>query len=291
MSGRGFRAKGMVSAVIFSLICAPLASYAWGDEHRGGHYRYHDHPRFGMRIEMISHEDVPVFVGGTRYYYYDGLYYAPSQNAYVVVSPPIGAVVPAIPPDYTRITINGVTYYTDNGVYYVFTPYGYQVVTPPLLQPVSRQVIMTPAAEVVAVPQNQTKIAEGAGLGGILGMIIGGIIGHQTKGHHDMGGALIGGVTGAAIGGTVGAQIPNQNRVVPVTVVQPAPVIVNAPPVVAQVPAPVTAEESFTINVPNGKGGFTPVVLKRMAGGFVGPQGEYYKEFPKIEQLRVMYAK
>ncbi|PIU41365.1 MAG: hypothetical protein COS99_05755 [Candidatus Omnitrophica bacterium CG07_land_8_20_14_0_80_42_15] len=50
-------------------------------------------------------------------------------------------------------------------------------------------------------------------------------------------------------------------------------------------------EESFTVNVPNSKGGYTAVALKRSGNGFVGPQGEYYTEFPKIEQLKVMYAK
>ncbi|MFA5255249.1 MAG: DUF6515 family protein [Candidatus Omnitrophota bacterium] len=51
------------------------------------------------------------------------------------------------------------------------------------------------------------------------------------------------------------------------------------------------AEESFTINVPNHKGGYTAVILKRSGEGFTGPQGEYYTEFPRVEQLKVMYAK
>jgi hypothetical protein len=55
--------------------------------------------------------------------------------------------------------------------------------------------------------------------------------------------------------------------------------------------SPTNAEESFTVNVPNSKGGYTAVTLKRSGNGFIGPQGEYYTEFPKIEQLKAMYAK
>jgi hypothetical protein len=55
---------------------------------------------------------------------------------------------------------------------------------------------------------------------------------------------------------------------------------------------PVTnTNNSFTVNIPNAKRGYTAVTLKRSGTGFVGPQGEYYSEFPRIEQLKVMYAK
>ncbi|MFH1622763.1 MAG: DUF6515 family protein [Candidatus Omnitrophota bacterium] len=48
--------------------------------------------------------------------------------------------------------------------------------------------------------------------------------------------------------------------------------------------------DSFTVNVPNKSGGYTPVVIKRSGDGFVGPQGEYYLQFPKVEQLKAMYC-
>lgn len=58
----------------------------------------------------------------------------------------------------------------------------------------------------------------------------------------------------------------------------------------AAAPATVTPE-SFTVNVPNRKGGYTAVVLKKSGSGYVGPQGEYYNDFPNVEQLKVMYGK
>lgn len=49
--------------------------------------------------------------------------------------------------------------------------------------------------------------------------------------------------------------------------------------------------ENFNVNIPNRKGGYTAVTLKRSGSGYIGPQGEYYSDFPKVEQLRAMYEK
>lgn len=49
--------------------------------------------------------------------------------------------------------------------------------------------------------------------------------------------------------------------------------------------------EDLTINIPNLQGGYTPVILKRSGNGFIGPQGEFYSEFPRVSQLKVMYGK
>jgi len=53
--------------------------------------------------------------------------------------------------------------------------------------------------------ENKTRVAEGAGLGGILGATIGGIVGHQSG--HGVEGALIGGAAGAGTGAVVGSQM------------------------------------------------------------------------------------
>ena len=51
------------------------------------------------------------------------------------------------------------------------------------------------------------------------------------------------------------------------------------------------ADDAFTINIPSAKGGYVPVTLKKSGSGFIGPQGEYYPEFPKVELLKAMYGK
>jgi len=73
----------------------------------------------------------------------------------------------------------------------------------------------------------------------------------------------------------------------------PGPVITPVPaPVITQVPAPLPSAQGdqFTINIPNARGGFNAVVIKKSGDGFVGPQGEYYPEFPKIFQLQTKYG-
>lgn len=71
-----------------------------------------------------------------------------------------------------------------------------------------------------------------------------------------------------------------------------APVIQALPAAtVTAAPASVDTDDSFTINIPNNKGGYNTVILKRSGKGFIGPQGEFYAEFPKVSQLQVMYGK
>ena len=59
---------------------------------------------------------------------------------------------------------------------------------------------------------NKTRVAEGAGIGGGLGAVVGGIIGFQSG--HPLQGAAIGGAIGAGTGAVVGAQIkkPTQDN-------------------------------------------------------------------------------
>jgi uncharacterized protein YcfJ len=61
------------------------------------------------------------------------------------------------------------------------------------------------AALVLGCETNKTRVGEGAGIGGAVGALAGGIIGHQSG--RGVEGALIGGAAGAATGALVGAQI------------------------------------------------------------------------------------
>lgn len=64
--------------------------------------------------------------------------------------------------------------------------------------------------------------------------------------------------------------------------------VVVAPPVLVQ--PSVQAPETVTINIPNSRGGYTAVVLKRAGYGYLGPQGEYYAQSPTVAQLRALYG-
>ena len=62
--------------------------------------------------------------------------------------------------------------------------------------------------------------------------------------------------------------------------------------ILTQVQTPTaTQPDQFTVNIPNDHGGYTAVVIKRSGNGFIGPQGEFYPEFPKVSQLKIMYGK
>src|ERR1039457_6290992 len=125
---------------------------------------------------------------------------------------------------------------------------------------------------------------EGAATGGALGMLAGGVIGHQS---HDTGaGMLIGGAVGAVAGAAVGSQVQKPEPPPQVVVAQPEQVVVQQ-----TVPSTTYSGDSVTVNVPNSNGGYTAVVLRRSGNGYVGPQGEYYDQVPSTEQLQAMYGK
>ena len=70
-----------------------------------------------------------------------------------------------------------------------------------------------------------------------------------------------------------------------------APVIQTVPVTAASAAVSPDTSDSITLNIPNNKGGYTAVVLKRSGNGYIGPQGEFYSEFPKVSQLQTMYGK
>jgi hypothetical protein len=71
---------------------------------------------------------------------------------------------------------------------------------------------------------------------------------------------------------------------------QPPPLTQPAPTVTAAAPADTGSDADITVNIPNKKGGYTAVTLKKSGNGYVGPQGEFYAQFPKISQLEAIYG-
>jgi hypothetical protein len=75
---------------------------------------------------------VPIYVGGSPYYYYEGAYYQPEASGYVAVTPPVGAVVPELPPGAEAVPVGQVVYYYAGGAFYLQEPQGFVVVGPPI---------------------------------------------------------------------------------------------------------------------------------------------------------------
>ncbi len=62
-----------------------------------------------------------------------------------------------------------------------------------------------------------------------------------------------------------------------------------APP--AEVSGVSGSGDAYTVYIPGPSGEYIPVTIKESGKGFIGPQGEYYPDFPSVKQLKLMYGK
>jgi hypothetical protein len=72
----------------------------------------------GAALSTPPPYSVPVIVGSNNFIYSDGVFLQPSGGQYIVVRPPIGAVVPSIPDGCTAKDNSGVVLYDCSGVIY-----------------------------------------------------------------------------------------------------------------------------------------------------------------------------
>ena len=101
-----------------------------GFRHHFGFERRHF---FGRHVHFLPYSCFRVWSGPVWFWYYDGIYYRPYGDEYVVVTPPVGAIVSVLPDDYYPVIIGGMTYYTDGTTYYQRVTQGYQVINPPVV--------------------------------------------------------------------------------------------------------------------------------------------------------------
>jgi len=66
-----------------------------------------------------------------NYSYDAGVFYQPGNGGYQVVAPPIGVVVPGLPPNYVTVQVGGDNYYYYGGAFYFQAANGYQLVHAP----------------------------------------------------------------------------------------------------------------------------------------------------------------
>jgi hypothetical protein len=80
----------------------------------------------GERSHHVRYTEV--MVGGSRYYYDNGLYYTGGPGNYIVVEAPVGAVIYREPAHYQQVEINGGVYYKSHNTYYRRSGRSYEVV-------------------------------------------------------------------------------------------------------------------------------------------------------------------
>jgi len=96
--------------------------------------RDHDYPKIGHRVPRLPERRRPIRFHDHDYFFQGGIWYEPFGISYVVVQPPIGILVPLLPPYYSTLWIGDVAYYYANGVYYIWRPDldTYEVVEKPI---------------------------------------------------------------------------------------------------------------------------------------------------------------
>jgi len=242
-----------------AVLAVPFAQAQRGgggwDSHRGGppmHFPYSSHYMpHGHIVRDLPLGFACLFLGGLEYCYWEGMYYRRAPQGYVVVPAPVGAVVTTVPDGCQQVVVDGTLYYLINGVTYMKTAYGFQVV--PMPSVLVPRVVTTPAPAL-----SQTTIIN------------------------------------MPAPSTPPPPPPVVNVPAPTYAPQPAPAPIVTPVAVENTPAADAAgmtNDVFVINIPNAKGTYTPVAIKRSGTGFTGPQGEFYTEFPRVEQLKLMYGK
>lgn len=165
-----------------------------------------------------------------------------------------GHHVTTIPRNSFSLTFGGLRFYYDDGLYYRRAHNGYILVEPPR------------GVRVKRIPVDYQPI-------------------------------VYNGITYYTDGGVYYVYTSSGYQVVPppaMYVQAQNSVLVSAPSVVERHMAITTMgadqKEMYTVNIPNDKtGGYTEVTIKRTDKGFLGPQGEFYAEFPRVEQLKAMY--
>ncbi len=114
-----FLGFAVVGALLFQAFPAD-AHDGWHEDHRWGH---------GYVVRRIPPYR-SIFWGGLSYLYAEGLFYRYTPSGYIIVEPPVGAVVPALPPTYSTVVVRGTPYYYYDSTYYAPVPGGYTVVSP-----------------------------------------------------------------------------------------------------------------------------------------------------------------
>lgn len=116
--------------------------------------------------------------------------------------------------------------------------------------------------------------------------------GGDSRGEVHKDGLFWGGVAlSVLVVGAIIASLPRQQETAYAdTHIVAKPVILTQAPATSVIQPQWSSSKSVVINVPNERGGYTPVLLTRCKGGYVGPQGEYYSGNPTLRKLEARYG-
>lgn len=128
----------------------------WVFDDRFHHNHYY--PSVGYMLSILPTGNIAVTFRGGRFFFHSGVWYQRRGPGFVVVRPPVGIVVPVLPPAYSTVWSAGVPYYYANDDYYAEQPGGgYVVSAPPMEATAATAQSLPPPA-----PAPQTVPAPGA---------------------------------------------------------------------------------------------------------------------------------
>lgn len=112
------------------------------------HYRYAKLPHWGYTYRAVPRGTFIYPHAGVQYCYYNGIYYKPVGNKYVVIQAPLGIRLRTLPPGNIHFVINGRNYFYYYGTFYLksISNNEYITVAPPI------------GARVDALPDGYKKI-------------------------------------------------------------------------------------------------------------------------------------
>lgn len=84
--------------------------------------------RPGHVVERLPQGHHTVHVGQRNYFYQGGIFYRKDPKGFIVVRPPLGAVIVGLPVGFTTVVIAGITYFLFADAYYRPVSAGYMVV-------------------------------------------------------------------------------------------------------------------------------------------------------------------
>jgi hypothetical protein len=87
---------------------------------------------YGAHIGQLPIGCFSLIVGGSPFYYYDGVYYQQASDGYQEVYPPVGGAVPELPDGTVEIDAGDQAYFYAGGAFYVEQDGGYVIAPPPM---------------------------------------------------------------------------------------------------------------------------------------------------------------
>ena len=119
MNNRIWRGSQLFIAMLLSTL---LAGPAGADRARAHYDRGHYYPPHGHYVQRPPRHAMAIGYRSQRYYTHGGVWYRHRGASFMVVAPPVGIVVPVLPPYYQTVWLGGYPYYYVNEVYYRWLP-------------------------------------------------------------------------------------------------------------------------------------------------------------------------